>query len=242
MKTRDQKNIMKRSLALILICFITGTAVAQQVVMSQDVESDTTKKEKSGSKTVSDIFIGYGLIIGEQHEGAKTVTGGTNNFRTGIRTVRKFGKTIGLGYELLYSKRSYRLIQDDKKILPYPFKHDKEKIIFNDLDASLFMRFTYSGKEKSIGNFIDIGGGGGWVFKSTHLSQDKIPGNSPAKKFMFKETGLSYTEDFQYFALVRLGFGRYVVYGEYRLSDVFPEGSVYPELPRITAGLQIGLH
>ena len=60
--------------------------------------------------------------------------------------------------------------------------------------------------------------------------------------FIKQITHLKYYEPFNYGVLARFGINRYVIYANYRLSDLFKSSYNYAELPRLTLGVQIGLH
>jgi hypothetical protein len=47
---------------------------------------------------------------------------------------------------------------------------------------------------------------------------------------------------FHVVAIAKFGVGHFAVYGAYRLNDLFKAKYNYPELPPLTAGIEIGIY
>jgi hypothetical protein len=101
------------------------------------------------------------------------------------------------------------------------------------------MRFNYGRRGNIIGKFIDLCAYGDWTFSASNNTKDKRQNGNHVKT---RITHLNYYNSTNYGVLARIGFNRYVFYGSYRLSNMFKSSANFPELPRITVGLQIGFH
>lgn len=228
---------MKKTLIILLVFLCCASVQAQKVLLSQDVLQDTVVPKKGPNrKSFSHLYVGYGLIFGDEGN-LKTKQPGTSDFRIGYRLKRKVSESFSFGGEVSYIKNSFRPKNNPAGI-------EKVKFIVNRAEAGLYLRLNYGKRGDKIGNFIDIGGSGGWIFKSALIQTDKKPVSTfiNANTLQTKYTGLSFIEDLSYSGLIRIGFGRYVFYGEYRISDVIAPAYSRDDLPRITAGIQIGLH
>ncbi len=227
---------MRNLFLLLIVSFACGTANAQKVLLSQDVALDTIVPKKGPNRNnFSHLYVGYGVLFGNEPGGLKTKLPGTSDFRAGFRYKRRLSQTFALGFDLAYVKNSFKL--KDTNV-------DKEKYIVNKAEGGFYLRMNYGKRGDRVGNFIDLGGSAGYVFRSAHVLTDRQPVTTTfrAKSLQVKYTGLSFFEDVSYSALMRVGFGRYIFYGEYRLSDVISKSHSSRDLPYITAGFQIGLH
>ena len=146
-----------------------------------------------------------------------------------------------LGFDVAYHYSSFHIKQDSFKIVPNPTLHKREKLVFNNVQVVPFQRFKLRNKHHSTGIFIDLGGYGGWNYRIKHqtVERNQAPGAGRTKTVNQK---LSYTQDFSYGAIARIGFNRIVFYGRYRISDLFTPSSGLPELPRFDVGMTIGIH
>lgn len=235
-----------KAIALITIIFLTLNVFAQQVIMEQDVAKDTVPSDFGPNlKNFSHFYTAFGIIAGAPHGyGTNIRYGNSSDFNTGFRYKRKLSNFYSLGFDLGYGLTSFKLKQDSTKILPNAKLHYNEKINFNHLKLILYNRFNFGKRGNHIGNFIDIAAYGDWEFSVKHIYTDKHPllnvDNATTTKVV--NTGLAYTNPFNYGVQTRIGFNRYVLYGSYRLSELFKDPFSYPELPRLIIGFQISMH
>ena len=94
-----------------------------------------------------------------------------------------------------------------------------------------------------MGNYLDLAGYGEWGFNIKHKTRDEhtIANAAGASQTQTTNTGLLYTEAINYGVLARIGFNKIGVYGKYRVSDLFKPSYLFPELPRITVGLELAV-
>jgi hypothetical protein len=231
-----------KKIFLILSMFVFAAALpAQNVLLHKEVNDTVIKKYGPNLKNFHHMYLGFGFIAGEPDStGSDILYGRSMNFLVGYRYKLKLTNWLALGYDVNFSSYIYRLKQSYKKIVPDSVIHDKERLSFGNLDGDIYLRLNYGRRGNRVGNFIDFGGYGDWTYAASNFTKDenKINGN------IIKTTisHLNYYNHKNYGALVRLGFNRYVIYGNYRMSDIFDSWYKYPELPRFTLGLQIGIH
>jgi hypothetical protein len=231
-----------KKISLILVLFFLANALsAQSVLLHKDV-NDTIVVEKFGPnlKRFGHFYFGAGFIFGKPDSvGSETVAGLSMNYMLGFRYKIKLTNWFALGGDLALSTYSFRVKQDSSKAIPNNIIHDKEKISLGDLGANAFLRFNFGKRGNRIGNFLDLGGYADLTISGRHYYKDKMDNKNVIETTI---SHLNYLNAYNYGAMARIGFNRYVIYGSYRLSDIFEGSYKYPELPRITIGLQIGIH
>ena len=208
----------------------------------RDIEELTLKKRGPNLDRYGHIFIGYGFIVGDSEgDSAKIIAGSSSTFTLGWLSKWRINRWYELGFDAAYQYSSYHMKQDSSKIVPNKVQHKTEKLVFNRIELAPFQRFKFRNRYHSTGTFLDLGVYAGWNYRIKHqtVEKDKIPGTSQSKTISL---GLKYTEDFNYGAMARLGFNRFIFYARYRFSDLFTPKSDLPELPRYNVGLKIGIH
>lgn len=234
----------------LLLCYSSflyiSPVFAQDVLLEQSLANDTISNNKGpNKKNFAHFFIGLGLTIGQpEKKGADIITGLSQNYQVGYRHKFKINNFYSFGGELFYQSIGYRLKQDSAKLLPNNVLHDKESISIKSLNGAIYNRINVGKRGNYIGNFIDIGAFAGWNFTATHNSVDKhqVANNAGASVTEVINRGLIFTEDFQYGLHARIGFNKIVFWCSYRLSNTFKAKYIYPQMPPLTAGIQIGLH
>ena len=251
---------MKKLLAFYLLFLGCLTSVsAQKVLLEQNVSEDSVKKTFGPNlKYFGHFYGGFGLIAGPAEAGSKIRYFISHEFLLGYRFKYKVGKVYALGLDATVTFQSVFLKQEDGKTLPTTAMYDSEKLKFTNIGLGFYNRFNWDKRGNYVGNFIDLGVYGNWMPFKTHVYEDDqiflLTGPLNAvKEIKVRETGLNYIADFNYGLLSRIGFNRYVLYGTYRLSDLFNTGYWvtgvdgnnlfdFAELPRISIGFQIGIH
>ena len=236
---------MKRICLLACLIGLAFPALSQEVLFEVEVDNDTVPAKFGKNLALfTHLYVGGGLVLGESdNDSAEIVVGSSNQFKIGVRHKWKITKHYAFGLDLSYDLTDFRLDQNDRKILPDSIQHDKEKINFNNLNLELYQRINFGRRGNDVGNFIDIGGYGSWAFSVKHHTWDDLSPTQSSTAESVKSTysGLKYVNAVNYGLSARIGSGRYVAYGKYRLSDMFDEDFGYPELPRLVLGIEIGL-
>jgi len=241
---------MKRILGLIVLLVVLGSsAQAQTKIRQYNRLTDTLPDTESGPnmKRHKQIYMSYGVMpIGASEDpGADIVPFLSNEFQFGYRYKRKLASFFAVGFDLGYSHRSYRLDQDSSKVFPTSKLVKMEKITYDGLQVGLYMRFNFDvNRGNYLGNYLDLGGYAEGYGAIRHITKEEFdiatPNGASRKKTVSK--GLVWSERYAYGAQARLGFGRFIVYGSYRLSDLVQNdvADAFPEMSRLTVGLGIG--
>lgn len=208
----------------------------------RDLDGMTLLKSGPNKDKYTHLFLAYGFLLGEpESDSADIIYGKSSAFQIGLLFKWRVAKIMELGFDISYHYAAFHLEQDSSKLIPNRQLHDKEKMLFNDLMLTPFVRIKLKNKYHSTGTFIDLGGFAGFTYRAVHYTVDyKLVPNSHRTKI--RDIRLDYNQSYSYGAMVRLGFNRIIIYGKYRFSDLFKKEFNYPELPRVEAGLMIGLH
>lgn len=220
-----------------------GNSYAQEELdrYGRDLEALTLNKRGPNQDKYSHFFLSYGFISGFDEDSSEIFYGKSAAFSMGYLFKWRIAKRSELGFDVAYHRSAYHLKQDSSKTVPNTRLHKREKIIFNSLQASPFIRIKLVNKFRSNGTFIDLGGYGGWQYNIKHetVENNLTPGAGKTKTV---NTDLNYTQDYVYGLLARVGFNRFVFYGRYRMSSLFTEKSRLDDLPKFEIGLRLGIH
>jgi hypothetical protein len=233
---------MKKLLLISFMYFIGITCFSQTILFKQEVNDTTLGKRGQNLKNYSHFYLGFGFIGGKPDStGSDIIMGKSINFVFGFRYKLRISNFFAIGYDLALNSYSYAIKQTEGKVLEDTIMHVKQKFGIGDLEISPYMRFNFGKRGNRIGNFVDLGAYGGWNFSASNFTRDKLDNGNVVRT---TTRHLEYINPWNYGFMARIGFNRWVIYGYYRMSDNFKTTDIYdfPELPRITVGVQIGLH
>ena len=229
---------MKKILSITFI-LISMAGFSQDILLQQNVKADTIRPTY-GPNLKNYIYgyigLGFPLSTNEGSNYTKPVT--STDFDFGVRYKRKLTNLLALGIDLGMNSASYKLKQNDSKIVPDNVINDKEKIQVNSLVSSALLRINAGRRGNFIGNYLDLGVYGGWNFQKKHKTTNT---NANDEKVKVSTSKLKYIENFSYGLMARLGISRYSLTANYRLSNIFKSSYAMPELPRLIVGIEVGL-
>ncbi|MBK7174625.1 MAG: outer membrane beta-barrel protein [Bacteroidales bacterium] len=226
---------------LILLCLviISCTLTAQEVVFSKDVKSDTLRPTKGPNlKKFSHQYLGISFPTYTNEELNYTQPFSSMVVDYGIRYKRRLNNTFAMGMDLSVNWAGYRIKQKEGKSVPDSAINKKEKFQVNSLTPALYFRINVGRRGNVIGNYLDLGAYGSLNWKTAHKTTNK---NENDEMVRVSTSRLSYMENYSYGVLARIGINRLAISARYRLSDLFIASSGFPELPRLTAGIEFGL-
>jgi hypothetical protein len=221
---------------------VPGLAQAQQVLVQADVAEDTLKSVYGPNRLYfGHLYVGYGLVAGPADTGAGVRYGfSSGELRVGGRFKMRLGQALALNLDAGYAYQYFGLTQNSQKTLPTPALHRRESLGLHLLFSEASLRVNAGRRGNSVGRYLDLLAGGGWVGATTHMTED-----DPATGISSIETterGLPYLRRWTGGVGARFGIDRYALVGRYRLSPAFGSGyAAWPELPRWVVGLEVGL-
>jgi hypothetical protein len=233
-------------LLIAVIFFLTSTALfSQYVTYDSDQDKDELYQTYGpNQKHFSHFYVGFGMFTDKAETGAEVNYGKTNSFQLGMRYKLRLNKTFALGYDFSWSKQSFNLKQNDDKILPNNFVNNNEKLVFNNLGLELYYRINLGTNATKMGTFLDMGAYGNWAYRNKHVTVNDFEDDLGLlyNRRIVTNRKLVYTQPLNYGVRGRIGYNRYVLMGEYRLSSLFKDEYNLPELPKFQLSLQIGIH
>ena len=235
--------VLRRGLVVLsLLAGALPAARAQQVLVQANVADDTVKTTFGPNRRYfGHAYFGYGLLAGPAGTGAAVHYGlGSAELRGGGRLKFRFSQALALNADLGYAYQRYRLVQNRQKLVPNPSLHSSESLALHQLYSELSLRLNYGRRGNAVGRYFDLLAGGGWVAATSHTTEDDpAPGITSVETI---ERGLPYLHRWWGGVGGRVGVDRYALTARYRLSSVFAPGyAVWPELPRWTLGVEVGL-
>ncbi|HVA99550.1 MAG TPA: hypothetical protein VNG53_11705 [Bacteroidia bacterium] len=220
-------------------------SIAAATKMTTDSTSNNqVKKTEIYKGTYRGIFMGLGFVVGKSDSAGDAINyGKSTDFMIGYTFKTDLCSFDAIGYDVTYRITSFNLKQNSAKILPNNVQHKSEVMNFNDFELTLFNRFQIGNNAHSLGHYLDIGAYGDWTFSVVHKTVDtySVANAAGASTTDTKDKGLVFVNPFNYGLMARIGFNRWMIYGDYRLSNQFKSGYVFPELPKITLGVQLHL-
>jgi hypothetical protein len=225
------------------ILLLIGSSVfmlnAQEYVVTEDNAIDSTiEKRGPNRKHYRHSYMNFGFSLDAGEAGAKVQRPRLDQFVFGVRYKRRIAEHFAIGYDINYTVNDYRLVQEEGKLLPDTLQNKRERMIFNIFEGGLYMRLNVGKRGNQLGKYIDLGAYGSATVAHTHFTVNKLSDGTTVRA---RRNGLDYFQRFNYGLNARLGINKLVLFGKYRLSDLFYADKNLPELPRIMAGLEFVL-
>lgn len=230
---------MLKYLLWIPLVLIFSFSNAQSVVIAKEPSANHESDYGMNRTHYSHGFLGVLFIVGPpENTGADIHYGRSRSMEYGYRYKRRFSNTFSIGSEIIARRHAFHLQQTDEKQVPDQLLKDREKLVFLDAGLGVYKRINYGQRGNYIGRFVDFGAYASWVFHTRHVYFLEEDGLSTRVRI----SGMNYPSPFAFGLNVRLGFNNLVIKGTYQLSDRFKDSADFPEFPRYSVGLELGLH
>ena len=243
-------------ISALLLQIFPRTSRAQDILLEQDVNADTTEVLTGpNKKKFSHMYYGLGFAADSDNEGSKINYGKSFELTFGRRVKWRVNNFYALGIDMSYHLNNYSLKQTSTKVLPNDSMHDKENLKFHNFSIGFYNRFNFGKRGNYIGNFVDIGIRFDVPFASSHVTLDALDlaSQNNGRTIKTKTTNLRFIEDYAYSGYFRMGFNKFVITANYRLADLFIKDpnlyakynnglEKYPELPLLNLGIEMGIH
>jgi hypothetical protein len=218
---------------------LSMSVCAQEEILEMNPAVDTVESVKGPNrKHFVHPFMSFGMCVDAGETGAQVKQPRIDQFSFGVRYKRRIAEHFAWGWDLAYNVNDYSLKQNLIKTTPDSFLYDRQRMLFYNAQAGLYLRINYGKRGNTLGKYIDLAGYGDAVIAHTLYTKYHLMDNSVVRS---RRTGLGYFQRLNYGAQVRFGFKKMIIYGQYRLSDMFYKPENFAELPRIIAGIQFSL-
>lgn len=231
---------------IVLVFFFSFDTFSQNVLLEENPINDTLIPKKGPNlRRFSHFYMGYEVIADNFSDQSATVKNAVSNvFFLGYRHKMKINNFWSVGYALNFNSSTYSIKQNEKKIFPDSLKHKRERLIVSGLGVQLFTRFNFDKRGNKIGKYLDVGCYASWDFANSHFIRDNTVAadSSNAKVITVTEQKLKYFENYEYGFKARIGSNHIAISATYRFSDLIKPSYKYPELPKLSIGLEIGIY
>ena len=236
-----------KNFVFIFVMLFGLNAFSQNILLEESPVNDTViPKTGPNLKRFNFFYVGYEFVVDDFTRQSATVKKGASNLLFfGLRHKHKINDFWSVGYDFNFSTATYSISQNSKKIFPSIGSHKKERLIVSALGLQLFTRINFDRRGNKIGKYIDLGGYANWDFSNSHFTKDKTVAadSSDARIINVTEQKLKYLENYEYGVKARLGSNHLAICASYRISDLIkPSYNYYPELPKLSIGIEIGIY
>ncbi len=239
---------LKSIIIIVVLLFVGLTYVKSQTVLVDEKPSELYKVSKWGKNRTNymHFYMGLGSVVSQPEGRAFEITPGLSyQGKFGLRYKLRFCNFYAWGLDLSISGNRNLIKQNTKNFFPDTLIHKKEVFSFQTLGLEYFNRFNFGKRGNQVGKFLDLGVWGNWLYVPKQVFWDEhsnlINGASKSKTELWD---LNYTTDFHWGVSARLGINRWVLYGTYRMSDIFNSkfhnSSISVEPSRLIVGLEVG--
>ncbi len=234
---------------IILLAFLISGFIypnfAQQTLLEENPET-LYKASKWGKNRThyTHFYFGFGSVVDQpESEHLKIVPGLSNQTMFGMRYKLKFWNFYAWGLDLNWSYNRQFIKQNNQNLFPDSLTHRKEIFAYHTLGMEYYNRFNFGKRGNMIGNYLDLGVWGNWMFSPKHVvwdtHQEPLLGATKSKTTF---TSLNYVTDMHWGVGARIGFNRWVIYGKYRMSDLLNSKFENPKIEpsKLVVGVEIG--
>jgi len=213
---------------------------SQTMILQVDRAADSIPSTRGPNlKKFVHFFMYAGLVAGADETGARIKYFTSDEFGLGVRWKYKISAVYSMGFEWRFNYLSYNLDQKTGKILPDSILNDHEQMDYSSIQLCYYNRFNFDPKRGNyMGKYLDIGVRGDWNFGIDHVTTNSLPDGSEVSSDF---SSLPYVNRFSYSVFGRIGLSKVLLYASYRMSDLFKSKYDYPELPRLTAGIELSI-
>lgn len=214
---------------------IPQTSYGQSIKMEQDVNNDTILSDRGRNrKNFFSPMIGYGVYAGQiDNDSVQLKSFQSPRFEFSLYYKRRFSQL----YSMLVSASIVDVVF--KYEVPEDIKY--RRLHTNELGLEWGNRFNFGRRGNFIGNYLELGVSGSYIYSNKLVTRQDVDNdmvNHKTRIVTLKE--LSYVESTMYSVHARLGFNKFVLTANYRLSDLTNDGLDY-KLPPLSVGARIDL-
>lgn len=221
------------ALTLAIMAGMSMGSQAQSVLLEQDVNQDTIIPSKGANRTFfTSSYFAVGSILGSStgDSSLAMATGKSWELKYGISYKIRACNYYGVVFNFDYGRQAF--YQE-----PVDPQNKYEKYILNNAGLGLMNRFNFGKRGNRVGNYLELGASGQYAF----MVRKKVLTQKDDKDAVYKSLKATFNDPHEinklnYYADARLGFGHYVVYGRYLLSDILNDKANGAQFPAITVG------
>lgn len=241
---RQMKNHLKIYILLTFL-MLTMSVYAQKILLQEDVKAYFSNTDNYGPnlRHFRWVYLNYGHFADSpEYPDFGTIPLRTYAFSGGIYYKLKLARFYSIGIGTEYNLNNFTISQIAGKTFPTQTIHTKERVRLHRVGLEAYQRLSFGNRGNVMGFFLDIGYYYNYAFSTRLIILDKY--DKPmygAKTIEILYKNLEFVNNFNYGARVRLGYNRYSVFADYRVSDLL-DSNIGVQMPRLAVGLQLALH
>ena len=245
-KKKAIMKMMKSYLIYLVLPFLYINLSAQDIVLDKDVDEQYTEEKGPNMRHYGHFYEGLAMLVPYNSEsGASTEIGRSGEFVFGYRYKLKLLSFYAIGFDL--SNRWVRYgIKSESDVLLVPSNPLSQASLVNKLSvgmtslgAEAYNRINIGRRGNTLGNYLDIGIKAEWNYGRKLILKEKAVSGAYYEKSRTVEKNLNFIEKYSTIVTARIGINKFIIYGNYRISDLIASNFTTPELPPLTAGVQI---
>lgn len=235
---------MNKFLIPLLSVLFALNVSAQDVVLDESYSPiDPEDIEGPNTKTFTHFYSTLGFFVDPPTDNMVDLKYGTSNqYLLGYRYKVKLSNVFAVFSDLAVSRSK---ISYDQKSLPTGVSSlgqlEKSFFRFYETQFAPGIRINFDpGRGNFIGLYLDMGAYLAYSFSTTSVM--KFTDNTDLyTNAVYRQNNLAYMNDVNYGAKVRLGYNKYALVVQYRVSDLMNNKAAVEDLSRVSVGFEFGV-
>lgn len=237
---------MIKNLIFLVLVFLSAGVAAQDVVLDKNVDEQYTEKRGPNMRQYGHLYEGFAFVIPyDEVAGASTEFGRSGSLVFGYRYKLKLLSFYAIGFDLSHNWTRYGIKPEDDVAVETGNPLSRASEVYrmglgiSSLGAEAYNRINIGKRGNVLGNYLDIGVKGNWNYARKLILKEKALSSDFYEKSRTVQKNLNFIEKISTDITARIGINKFVIYGNYRFSDLIVSGYTTPELPPLTAGVQM---
>ena len=237
---------MIKYLVLIALAFLPIYISAQDIVLDKNVDEQYSEKRGPNMRQYGHAYYGIATVLPYNNvSGANAESHRSAMFTFGYRYKLKLLSFYAIGFDLSnqYSRYGIKSEESVPVVASNPFSIASEvkklNLGMSSLGAEAYNRINIGKRGNVLGKYLDIGIKGDWNYGRKMIIKEKSVSGDYYENSRTVQKNLKFIEKFATLVTARIGINKFILYGNYRFSDLIVPEYSSPELPPLTAGFQM---
>lgn len=228
-----------RAIFIIILLLAAMRCEAQTVLLKYDRETEPAYNKGPNQKKFVQGMMKVGFVMPPDNDESDVLYGGSVNLGIGIRKKFKVSGLYSLGWQMELEYTDYKFKKNDSVLSPAGTSIDTKRFDVSSISAGFFNRFNFDPhRGNHLGTYFDLGINAIYAYALTEVYKYETGYGEATTKV----GALDYANGFQSDLTMRIGYSKISLYAKYRLTDYFKSDSNRAEVPRVVAGLELGLY
>jgi hypothetical protein len=236
--------MLKLSLLSLFVLFIYANISAQEIVLDKNVDNQYKEEMGPNMRQYGHFYEGIAFVVPYKSvSGARAQPGRSVEFNFGYRYKLKLLSFYAIGFDVSNRWVRYGIKSEGAFVSANPLSLvnnvDKLSLGLSSLGAEAYNRINFGKRGNILGNYLDFGIKGEWNYSRKLIIKENAAKGSYYEESRTVQRNLNFIEKVSTLVTARIGINKVCIYGNYRISDVIAAGYTTPEIPPLTAGIQL---